>query len=51
MLARANAEQIALAILAASPAALLLAISQHVYVRVHYRCTERPDMLRIHGKA
>ncbi|MEE8107179.1 MAG: PEMT/PEM2 methyltransferase family protein [Planctomycetota bacterium] len=32
-----------------SSAALLLAAFSHVYIWVHYACTERPDMRRIYG--
>ena len=37
-------------LLAASKTALLSAAFSHVYIWVHYYCTERPDMRRIYGK-
>ena len=37
-------------LLAASKAALLSAAFSHIYIWVHYYCTERPDMRRIYGK-
>ena len=33
-----------------SKAALIVALFNHVYVWVHYYCTERPDMKVIYGK-
>jgi len=33
-----------------SKAALIVALFNHVYVWVHYYCTERPDMKAIYGK-
>ena len=33
----------------ASLAALAAALFSHLYIWVHYYCTERPDMLRIYG--
>jgi len=38
-----------IAILAESKAALLLAGFNHIYIWVHYYCTELPDMKRIYG--
>lgn len=38
-------------IVLASPAAILVAAFQHVYIWVHYFCTELPDMRRIYGRA
>ena len=35
----------------ASKAGLLSAAFSHLYIWVHYFCTERPDMQRIYGKA
>lgn len=35
----------------ASEAALLSALFSHLYIWVHYFCTELPDMRRIYGKA
>lgn len=32
-----------------SKAALLVAIFNHIYIWVHYYCTERPDMIEIYG--
>ena len=32
-----------------SPAALLVALFNHIYIWVHYYCTERPDMKVIFG--
>ncbi len=37
-------------LLAASNAALLLALFSHLYIWVHYYFTERPDMMRIYGQ-
>ena len=37
-------------LLAASAAALLAALFSHVYIWVHYFCTERPDMHHIYAK-
>ena len=34
-----------------SKAALLVALFNHIYIWVHYYCTERPDMKFIYGKA
>ncbi|MDQ6978294.1 MAG: methyltransferase, partial [Ghiorsea sp.] len=34
-----------------SKAALLAAIFNHVYIWVHFYCTEKPDMIKIYGKA
>ncbi len=34
-----------------SQAALLVALFNHIYIWVHYYCTERPDMYVIYGKA
>lgn len=34
-----------------SEAALLAALFNHVYIWVHYYCTERPDMIEIYGRA
>ena len=34
-----------------SKAALLVALFNHIYIWVHYYCTERPDMVEIYGKA
>ncbi len=34
-----------------SEAALLVALFNHVYIWVHYYCTERPDMVAIYGNA
>ncbi len=39
-----------LGLLAASNAALLLAVFNHLYVWIHYYVTEKPDMMRIYGK-
>jgi len=36
-------------ILMASPASLLLALFNHIYVWIHYYCTELPDLRRIYG--
>lgn len=36
-------------IIAAAPAAILVAAFQHAYIWVHYYCTELPDMRRIYG--
>ncbi len=36
-------------LLYASKAALLIALFNHVYVLVHYHCTERPVMRRIYA--
>jgi len=33
-----------------SKAALLVALFNHVYIWVHYYCTEQPDMKVIYGK-
>jgi hypothetical protein len=33
----------------ASPAALVVALFNHLYIWVHYYATERPDMRRIYG--
>ncbi len=33
-----------------SKAALLVALFNHIYIWVHYYCTERPDMKMIYGK-
>ncbi|WP_051937904.1 methyltransferase [Ghiorsea bivora] len=33
-----------------SKAALLAALFNHLYIWVHYYCTEKPDMLKIYGK-
>ncbi len=33
-----------------SKAALLVALFNHLYIWVHYYCTERPDMITIYGK-
>lgn len=33
-----------------SESALLVALFNHVYIWVHYYCTERPDMVEIYGK-
>jgi protein-S-isoprenylcysteine O-methyltransferase Ste14 len=35
----------------ASLAALAAALFNHLYIWVHYYCTERPDMVRIYGDA
>jgi hypothetical protein len=35
----------------ASPAALCVALFNHIYIWVHYYATELPDMKRIYGKA
>lgn len=35
----------------ASPAALCVALFNHLYIWVHYYATERPDMKRIYGEA
>ena len=34
-----------------SKAALVIALFNHIYIWVHYYCTERPDMKVIYGKA
>jgi len=34
-----------------SEAALLAALFNHIYIWVHYYCTERPDMIEIYGRA
>ena len=34
-----------------SKAALLVALFNHIYIWVHYYCTELPDMRKIYGKA
>lgn len=34
-----------------SKAALIVALFNHLYIWVHYYCTERPDMQEIYGKA
>jgi hypothetical protein len=36
-------------LLTLSVAALCVALFSHLYIWVHYRCTERPDMVRIYG--
>lgn len=36
-------------LLAASASALVVALFSHIYIWVHYYCTERPDMRRIYG--
>ena len=36
-------------ILLASPASLLLALFNHIYILIHYYCTELPDLKRIYG--
>lgn len=36
-------------LLLSSGAALVVALFSHIYVWVHYYCTERPDMKRIYG--
>jgi hypothetical protein len=36
-------------LLEASAAALVAAALSHVYIWVHYTCTELPDMRRIYG--
>ncbi len=36
-------------ILLASPASLLLALFNHIYLWIHYYCTELPDIKRIYG--
>jgi len=33
-----------------SKAALLVALFNHIYIWVHFYCTEKPDMLKIYGK-
>ena len=33
-----------------SKAALVVALFNHIYIWVHYYCTERPDMQEIYGK-
>ena len=33
-----------------SKAALLIALFNHIYIWVHFYCTEKPDMLKIYGK-
>ncbi len=38
-------------LLCASKAALLSAVFSHIYIWVHYHCTELPDMNRIYGRA
>ncbi len=40
----------AIAFLFRSQGALLAAGFQHLYIQVHYVCTERPDMRRIYGR-
>ena len=34
-----------------SKAAMVVALFNHIYIWVHYYCTERPDMKVIYGKA
>ncbi len=36
-------------ILLASPASLLLALFNHIYIWIHYYCTELPNLRRIYG--
>lgn len=38
-------------ILLASPAALVLAFFNHIYIWIHYYCTELPDIKRIYGSS
>jgi hypothetical protein len=33
-----------------STAALCVALFSHLYIWVHYFCTEKPDMVRIYGR-
>jgi len=41
----------AIAVCFGSVAALLVAVFSHVYIWVHYYCTERPDMEYIYGNS
>jgi len=41
----------AIAVYFSSIAALLVALVSHIYIWVHYYCTERPDMEYIYGKS